>query len=64
MLVKYFFNLPSKFSSVSVIWNALLALNMLEQVAWNKLKLLPNNILQNTQTLQLCTMIIIMESIY
>jgi hypothetical protein len=37
---------------------------IIEQVAWNISSLLLNNILQNTQTLQLFTMIIKTESIY
>jgi hypothetical protein len=37
---------------------------MIEQVAWNKLSSILQNILQNTQTLQLFTMIIKTESIY
>jgi hypothetical protein len=37
---------------------------MTEQVAGNKLSLLPKNILQNTQTLKLFTMNIKTESIY
>ena len=37
---------------------------LIERVDWNKSSLLLNNILQNTQTLQLFTMIIKTESIY
>ncbi len=51
-------DLPSKLPFFSVICNALLALNMIKRVAWDKWSLLPNSILQNTQTLQLYTMTI------
>ncbi len=37
---------------------------MIEQVLQNKLRLVPKKILQNTQTLQLFTMIIKSESIF
>ncbi len=37
---------------------------MIEQAAWNKSSFLLKNILQNTQALQLFTMIIKSESIY
>jgi hypothetical protein len=37
---------------------------MIEQSAWNKSSLLPDNSLQNTLTLQLFTMSIKTESIY
>jgi hypothetical protein len=37
---------------------------MIEQIAWNKSSLVLKKILQNTQTLQLFTMIIKSESIF
>ncbi len=58
-------------STTKIIWSRvwihlLLSIegNMIEQIATNKSSLLLKNILQNTQILQLFTMVIKTESIY